>query len=663
MQQIKEWTLMFYLASDNPLAPGVVSQLKALKSAGFHPDVNVVTQFDPYVEGTPTHVFEVNLLNKIKQPGVANVGFAGNDPFVRDLVEDKLWREQKTRASKPVKSELRRILKQNHDLKYEAPTPPVERLDVRRALQNDSDELDPQDSLRAFLTFCRTAYPAKHFALFILGHGVVVGNDVFLFDEHASRHTISLTELGDVLRDFKTDCDESEFELVSFHSCSVSSLEVAFELEGTANYMLASQGPAFVGSWPYRSILIRIFNDVIRQGSHIDIRTMFHKIFQLCFFNAVDFLLAGYSFQLTLINLNRVLCIRDEIAELVEALLEGLSDGNKRINPLTGQKEETNENQVTQDVIQLAHLKSQSFFEEMYTDLYDFCFCITQKVEEMEKRKCNCDNTPGPCHCIPDSLRKLVTACNHVMDKLMKEFPHQSGGQKCERIIISSEFMGPAYQYSRGLSVYFPWTRPIGDRRILREYAHYRFHQEYEPDKQHVQQQDFNVGAPPPNDAGSKKPEHSWLTFLETYFDATLRQASSAECDPRRVPPGCSQEPPPCRHDPPCVPAPHTPDPDPCDPRPVAQTATREPTLCEKEKQERDLKEDIANLIYGDEPSFGSYELEKTDPKDRTGGSDTDCPSIKNYPRDTRPRRKRVATAQPKEDQPRIEFTQAEFLL
>ena len=32
----KEWTLMFYFASDNPLAPSIVSQLKALKNAGFH---------------------------------------------------------------------------------------------------------------------------------------------------------------------------------------------------------------------------------------------------------------------------------------------------------------------------------------------------------------------------------------------------------------------------------------------------------------------------------------------------------------------------------------------------------------------------------------------------------------------------------------------------
>lgn len=663
MPDKKEWTLMFYFASDNPLAPGVVSQLKALKSAGYHPDVNVVTQFDPFVEGTPTHVFDVNLMNKLKHPGVADIGFTGNDPFVRNLVEDKLWREQRTHKDKAVKSELRRVLHQNHQLEYDAPTPPQERLDVRRSPRDDPDEPDPQESLRDFLTFCRTAYPAKHFALFILGHGVVVGNDVFLYDEHASRHTISLTELGRVLKEFKIDIDQSEFELVSFHSCSVSSIEVAFELQETANYMLASQGPAFIGTWPYRAILIRIFNDVIREGSHINIKRMFHRIFKLCFFNAVDFLLAGYSFQLTLLNLKRIHCIKPAITKLVQALLDGLSDAPKyKPDPTKPAEVPTHENQVTQDVIQLAHLKSQSFYQEMYTDLYDFCFCITRKVEEMKRRVCRCTKPHhGPCHCLPDSLKELNAACKDVMVQLIKEFPNQPGGQHAERIIVAAEFLGPSYQYSRGLSVYFPWTRPVGDRRILSEYAHYKFHTEFEPERQ--------PGYPDPEktvenrrgDKDAKRPR-SWLSFLQSYFDKTLRDPSSAECDPNRVPP-CSVGMPPCPHKPKCSPPKPVNAPEPCLLSQPAPQPPHEPTPCEKEQDERDLKEDIANLIYGDQPGLGVYELAggKTDPKDRTGGSDDcDCPSIKNYPRDTRGRGERAETAPSKE---KVEFTQASFLV
>jgi hypothetical protein len=397
---------------------------------------------------------------------------------------------------------------------------------------------------------------------------------------------------------------------------------VAFELKDTANYMLASQGPAFVGSWPYRSILIRIFNDIIRFGSHIPIKRMFHKIFQLCFFNAVDFLLAGYSFELTLINLGLVHRIKPAIAALIEALLAGLAD---------------HQHPLTRDVIQLAHLKSQSFFQEMYTDLYDFCFCISNKVIELRKR-CACPPT-GPCHCIPQTLVKLDVACQGVMNKLVKELPPRPRDPKIEQIIVSAEFLGPEYQYSRGISVYFPWTRPSGDRRILSEYAKYKFHTEFEP-----------TSTPRQHAAASRENKHhSWLTFLTEYFRETLRTPSSQECDRRRYLPTD------CPHHPPCAPPPDPCDerhhkPDPCNPP--------HPNPCQ---EERDLKEDIANLIYGEGPSRGAYELaaDKTGPKDPTGISDCDCPTIKNYPRDTRPRAER--TEQPPTDQ-LVEFTQARFL-
>jgi len=655
----KEWTLMFYLASDNLLAPGVVSQLKAIKAAGYHPNVNVVTQFDPFVEGTPTQIFEVNLMNKTKHPGVADVGFLGNDPFVRNLVEDKLWRDQKTRCDRGVKRELKRILKQNHDLDYDAPTPPDDRSDPRLTSSDDPQEPDPQDSLKRFLDFCRNRYPAKRFALFILGHGVVVGNDIFLFDEHASKHSISLTELGDVLRQFKTDIDEAEFELISFHSCSVSSIEVAFELQDTAKYMLASQGPAFVGSWPYRSILIRIFNDLIH-NTHIDVKKMLHKIFKLCFFNSVDFLLAGYSFQLTLINLGLVKTIKGDIGNLVNALLDGLDDPN------------------IVDIIQLAHLKSQSFYQEMYTDLYDFCFCIVAKVQEIcgvDSRgdKCNCAGLPEPCAQINPQLRALYHACENMMKKLVKEIPAKPGpGLKPEQVIVSAEFLGPAYQYSRGLSVYFPWTRPVGDRRILSEYAHYQFHLQLE---RAIQPGEFPGQFEPPPQAAKegeqgeeeicdcckknahchhckccKPKKHSWLTFLTKYFVKTMRAASSEECDPNRYLPGQCPKEIPCPHNPPCA----------------ARAALKlcelphDPTQCQMDQQERELKEDIANLIYGSGSMTGLYQLGggKTGTGDPAGG-DCDCPSIKNYPRDTRPRRERAEVVTEKS---RVEFTQAPFL-
>src|SRR5215203_4261804 len=112
-KETKEWTVMFYLASDNPLAPGTVSHLKALKNAGYHPEANVLAQFDPHTVNMPVHIFDVNRMEKLKFPHKVNIGFGGNDSYVRNLVADKLW-------DKEINEEIRAALEKWH-LDYEAP--------------------------------------------------------------------------------------------------------------------------------------------------------------------------------------------------------------------------------------------------------------------------------------------------------------------------------------------------------------------------------------------------------------------------------------------------------------------------------------------------------------------------------------------------------------
>jgi hypothetical protein len=567
MCEPKKWTLMFYFASDNPLAISAVSQLKAIKDAGFHPDANVVAQFDPFTEGTPTHVFDVNVVNKLKASKTekkANIGFSGNDPAVRSLIEDKLWRDEETSTAAPVtagattsnyelmRNALNRVLKTSYNIDYKPPVAPnVNNTDDR------GEEPSAQTSLREFLRFCADKYPAERYMLFMLGHGVVVGNDIFMLDEHASEHSLTLIDLGEILAEFKhtIELEGSSFELVSFHSCSVSSLEVAYELQGTAKYMLASQGPAFVGSWPYRQILVRIFNALedssATLASDSGIRDLLSEIYYSCVLNSADYLLAGYSFQLTLCDLERIATIKDAIDELAKALMAGLNNG------------------LATDYILLSHWKSQSFFNEMYTDLYDFCFCLSNKIKDLGAGA-------------GKELLDIQQACGKVMDKLVKENPRKDSN--APQIIVAADSLGPAFQYSRGLSVYFPWSEPSKDSHILSQYERYRF----------SAADDF---------------KNPWLNFLRAYFKTTKRNVSTDEFDQRRVA---------------VVPVNGT-----------VQIDNR-------------LDEDIASLIYNGEgvPDLRAALNggTKTDPMDRTGG-DYEPVSIKNFPRDIRTRRARMRQA------------------
>ena len=578
MCEPKEWTIMFYFATDNPLAVSAVSQLKAIKDAGFHHAANVVAQFDPYTEGTPTHVFDVNVVNKLKTPGQANIGFSGNDPTVRSLIEDKLWRDEQTSAPEPavagtttsspelIRNALNRVLRQTYNINYKPPVAPDMTGDFYSPKSDPSEEPSPQASLRGFLRFCADKYPARHYMLFMLGHGVVVGNDIFMLDENASEHSLTLIELGQILAEFKhsIELEDSAFELVSFHSCSVSSIEVAYELQGTAKYMLSSQGPAFVGSWPYRQILVRIFN-ALAGNTAIDMRDLMYQIHRSCMLNSADYLLAGYSFQLTLCDLKKVSTIKDEIEELSKALTAALKKEPPELP-----------DELSVDSILLSHWKSQSFFNEMYTDLYDFCFCLSNKIKELEAGGRTSTD-----------LTNIRQGCDKVMDLLVKENPKQDAQSNAQQIIVASDSVGPAFQYSRGLSIYFPWQEPSRDSHIMAQYDRYRF---------------------------STEIKNNWVGFLRAYFEATKRFASNDEKDDRRIL--------------------------------AAPLPVNGPMIID-----RALDEDIASLVYNGEgtPDLSAALAGglKGDPNDKAGG-DYEAVSIKNFPRDIRTRKARMRQAAPK---------------
>jgi hypothetical protein len=659
----KEWTVMFYFASDNPLAPSIILQLKAIKDAGYHPEANIVAHFDPHTPNTPTHVFDVNYVEKLKALGGSQVGHA-NDSSVRNLVLDKVWgdrdedkdiRKQISELlSEPFKKSLARSsnghgatgrgaggnggggngavrtavatkavaaagesVMREMVAKFERPDFGLPVLDSADGL---TDEAHPADSLKNFLLFCKKAYPARHYILFLLGHGLVVGNRMFMLDEHSAplapppdagrdglesksvakpqeeidvSASLTLKGLSRALDAFnEADKGGGELELIGFHSCSMSGLEVAYELQGKANYMMASQGPAFVGSWPYRQILLQLFNNLnaglrpedltdadelmcrLKAGADpiskyvrgkfpdavnkvlderddagellrglrgvlndpglcdaegvadIDmkeltrqlfsrarslrnanrrrlnrllladaypgaispnpatddkyVKELIKKFFYAVLYNSADFQLAGYSFDLCLCDLNKVGGLKGTIDNLAGALKAGMAGDPglaRRTVPLA------------RELVLLAHWDAQSFWQDNYTDLYDFCFRLKRRCEHVFSWKG--EALAGSPQF--DVLHRIIGACEETMDALKRGLMDDD-----DRVIVRAEFAGAEYQYSHGLSIYFPWSRPA-DGFFEDKYRKYKFG------------------------------ETAWDEFLDEYFTKTRRESFGQE--------------------------------------------------------------------------------------------------------------------------------------
>ena len=429
-QRSGQWTLMFYIAGDAALSASMVAQLKELTDAGFEEHTNVLLYFDPNCNGKGARIYDVNRIRKEGSKEKTVIGDASN-PFVRNISED---------------------------------------CNIQSLPQ-----IPAALTLRYFLTYSRSYYPAENYMLFLMGHGVIVGNDEFLPDTDDGS-SVTLRDLGGILREFGEKVRETkdEFHLVAFHSCSMSSVELAFELQGSSRYMMGTQGSAFPGSWPYRQLLKKIFNTIDRAGDDPSITTsaypneLVRKILQglqnLSFYNALDFWDAGFSADLSMCSLDteKVERLKEALQGLVGELKEGLKNGAR-------------------EPIQLAHLKSQSYFGESYTDLYDFCECLQEYCPEA-----------GP-------HAGIFQACTKVRGVLESERSHKDFKNDPEgsfdQLVVFSDFYGPAFQHSNGLSIFFPWTVPI--EKVITSYENYEFTKEL----------------------GS----NSWMSFLNDYFFTTKR--------------------------------------------------------------------------------------------------------------------------------------------
>jgi len=444
----KKWTLMFFFASDNILSPSMLTQIKAIKAAGYQQDTNVLLHFDPNEKGAPTRVFEVNRA----ETGPSRIGDCGG-PLVSVLTSDDV-------TSQTVKGDKTAI-----------------------------DAMKSSDALSNFLDNCHQHYPAEHYMLFLIGHGMVVGRDSFLPDENPVS-AIGLVQLGTILKTFNAQIKgEGVLELIGMHSCSMSGVEISYQLQDTASYMLASQGISFVGAWPYRQLLITIYN-AIEAAEHANPRQpvntlgLAEQLHDLCIQHSADFMVGGYSADLCLSTLKskNVGNLDGPIQDLAQALTKGLTMPRCR------------------ELILLAHWKSQSYWEDTYTDLYDFCLCLSELCLQQNKNRPAQVLPNRPERVYDETQRKIEEACAAIMQILKPKRPADADGP-----VIRADFIGAATQYSHGLSIYFPWTEPVQDKNedALKIYGDYEF--------------------------STRPATKHWQDFLTAYFRDTKREDRLSE--------------------------------------------------------------------------------------------------------------------------------------
>jgi len=109
-------------------------------------------------------------------------------------------------------------------------------------------------TLYGFFDWAVAECPAEHYLLIFWGHsrgqfGLFADPDRFDY----TAQTLTLEELRDALTAAKRAL-QKPVDIIAFKDCFMANLEIAYELEGLADYLLASPGLVPVEGWPYQAM-------------------------------------------------------------------------------------------------------------------------------------------------------------------------------------------------------------------------------------------------------------------------------------------------------------------------------------------------------------------------------------------------------------------------
>lgn len=290
----------------------------------------------------------------------------------------------------------------------------------------DSDTGDPE-TLIDFITFCIKNYAADHYMVVLAGHGGGIERNFLLKDE-SSGGSLTILKLKEV---FKTIHERHKgkdgkglvIDIVGMDVCLMSMAEICYELRRYVQILVGCESYSPAAGWPYRQIFDRLGNlaNMTPQlpgrtrGQDVQSKLATAIVEEFANFYA-DYSLGGLSVDSSAMNLRNVGKLKNLVKELAEALSAELT------NPATKDK--------FKDAIVLAHWEAQSYNGEMFADLYDFCDCLQQRYD----------------------TGQVAEASREVMEFI--EPPH---------FVLKSCYSGPAFQYSHGVSIYFPWAEVIPD--------------------------------------------------------------------------------------------------------------------------------------------------------------------------------------------------------
>lgn len=256
-----------------------------------------------------------------------------------------------------------------------------------------------------------------------------------------SNHALTNFELERVLGEIKEKIGR-KIDVVGMDACLMSMLEMCYEVRNHLSLAIGSETTVPGIGWPYHRILSELIRISEKEESctpESGVPCVHAK--NLCRI-IVDKYIEFYrdydaeTVQLSASNVTTYETLIAALNGLSDLLLSSLTDNDK-----------DGRNAILQ-----AHWRAQSFYEEQYCDLYDFCDLLHESSSN-ETIKRACENVMAAID--PQSLAERDVENDPVLNPLV--------ASNTEGFVIASGYLSDSLQFSYGLSIYFPWAE-VSDR-------------------------------------------------------------------------------------------------------------------------------------------------------------------------------------------------------
>jgi hypothetical protein len=408
------WTVMVYLAGDNNLTTECMFALTEMRKVARNKDVHIIAQFDPSDPYLPAHRYQINL---------------DSDSLYCDIIDraryhkkrKEVYFENESRKATSLAELRRSAAKKAEKAKLDKACLTEAKADT--VITDDTDTGSPI-TLYNFISFCMEKYPAKRYMVVLSGHAGGTERDYLLKDE-SSKGSLTFNEMKNVFKRILKDRKGRPIDIIGMDNCLMSMGEICYELRDAAEIVVGCESFSPTSGWPYRQILERVCKD-FGCAELPDRRSVTVEIARAIVEEYVNYYatywVAGLSVTQSALDVRKVRNLRAEVDQLAEAMeVELVAEATNNAEPRNGRPSSSFE-----DALLLAHWEAQSYNGEQFVDLFDFCDCLGKRLD-------------------PSST--IAKLCNRMKEFIKNEF------------VLRSCYCGAIYQYSYGVSLYFPWSR------------------------------------------------------------------------------------------------------------------------------------------------------------------------------------------------------------